>query len=241
MAEKPDKSDKEQEKARAASKTREVGRRIHARIAERFGDTVTLTDAVDPYTVVHDITRFLDVMRFLKEDPELAFDFLRGVTGVDYPDVNKIASVYHLFSYPKGHAHVVKFYCDRASPEVPTVEGLWPTANWFERESYDLLGVIYLGHSDLRRLLLPDDWIGHPLRKDYVEAADYHGIGTTRPSPLEAFRVMDENRRKEREKKGAAAPAPRSSPIKPPEGWVPPKKKGAAAATEEDEKEGDDA
>jgi NADH-quinone oxidoreductase subunit C len=100
-----------------------------------------------------------------------------------------------------------------------------------------LVGIVYLGHSDLRRIMLPDDWIGHPLRKDYVEEADYHGIGTTRASPLDAFKQMDDTRRKKREEKGEPLPKPLSSPVKPPEGWVPPKKKSAAAETEEEEAE----
>jgi NADH-quinone oxidoreductase subunit C len=224
-----------QEEARSKSPTRTPSQKLHQIVAEKFGSVVSLVDAVDPYTVVHDGTRFLEVMRFFKEHPDLSFDFLRSVTGVDYPDQKKIASVYHLYSYDKGHAHVVKFLCDREQPEVPSVEKLWPTANWFERESYDLVGIIYLGHTDLRRILLPEDWVGHPLRKDYVEEPDYHGIGTTRASPLDAFKQMDDTRRKKREEKGEPQPKPQSSPVKPPEGWVPPKKKGAAAAADDEE------
>ena len=74
---------------------------------------------------------------------------------------------------------------DRANPVVPTVESVWPAANWLEREAYDLLGVVFSGHSDLRRILLPDDWVGFPLRKDYVEAPEYHGISTVRESMLD--------------------------------------------------------
>lgn len=221
---------KGQEEARSRSPTRATSQKIHGIVEQRFGGVVTLVDAVDPYTVVLDGTRFLEIMRFLKEAPELRFDFLRSVSGVDYPEKKQIASVYHLYSYDLGHAHVVKFLCDRDNPEVPTVEDLWPTANWFERESFDLLGIVYLGHSDLRRIMLPDDWVGYPLRKDFVEAADYHGIGTTRASPLDAFKLMDDTRRKAREARGEGPVAPLSSPIKPPQGWVPPKKKGAAAA-----------
>jgi len=62
---------------------------------------------------------------------------------------------------------------------------VWPAANWLEREVYDLLGVVFENHGDLRRILLPDDWIGHPLRKDYVEAPEYHGISTIRESMLD--------------------------------------------------------
>jgi NADH-quinone oxidoreductase subunit C len=226
---------KEQEKARSRSKTREVSRQVHVRIAARFHDAVAFVDGVDPFTVVVDPAQFLDVMTFLKNDPELRFDFLRSVTGVDWPEEKRIESVYHLYSYETGLAHVVKLYCDREAPEAPTVEGLWPTANWFEREVYDLSGIVYLGHSDLRRIMLPDDWVGHPLRKDYVEQEDYHGIGTTRASPLDAFAAMDEARKKAREARGEKV-VTQVSPVKPPPDFVPPKKKaGAAAAAEEEE------
>lgn len=228
---------KGQEEARAQSKTRPVSQKLHALIAERFGELVELVDAIDPYTVIKDVTRFKEVMEFLRNDPRMRFDFLRSVAGVDYPETNQIASVYHLFSYAHQHAHVVKFYCDRTTPEMPTVMDLWAVANWFERENYDLLGIIYTGHTDLRRIMLPDDWTGHPLRKDYVEEADYHGIGTTRASPLEAFRMMDENRRKKREERGEPVPTTIISPVKPPEGWVPPKKAGAAASEDEETEE----
>jgi NADH-quinone oxidoreductase subunit C len=231
MATKPGKQDA----ARAKSPTRAVAQQIHAAIAARFGESVELVDAVDPYTVVKDVARFLDVMRFLRDDDQLQFDFLRSVTGVDWPEDGYIESVYHLYSYPLGHAHVVKYRCPRAVPEVPSVEGLWPTANWFEREQYDLLGILYLGHSDLRRIMLPDDWIGHPLRKDYIEEEHYRGIGTTRASPLEAFKQMDQARKKAREEKGLPAPPQQKSSIKPPEGWVDPKKKGGAAAEDEED------
>lgn len=218
------KADK-QEAVRAKSPTRPVSQQIHQLIADRFGDAVELVDAVDPYTVVLDVDRFLEIMTFLKEDDQCRFDFLRSVAGVDWPDDGYIESVYHLYSYPLGHAHVVKYRCARAAPEIPSVEHLWPVANWFERETYDLLGIIYLHHTDLRRIMLPDDWIGHPLRKDYVEQEDYRGIGTTRASPLEAFRQMDETRRKAREERGEAPPPVQQSSITPPEGWVDPKEK----------------
>lgn len=225
---------KNQDKAREASPTREISKKIHAGLEEIFGaELLQYEDAVDPYTVIEDGTQFLMVMGHLKNDPELKFDFLRSVGGVDYPEENRIASVYHLWSYTHKHAHVVKFYCDRENPEVPSVEKLWPTANWFERESYDLLGIIYLGHSDLRRIMLPDDWVGHPLRKDYSEQADYHGIGTTRASSLEAFAKMDENRRNAREERGEPVPPPQISPFKPkddkPKAAPKPKADGAEA------------
>jgi NADH-quinone oxidoreductase subunit C len=72
----------------------------------------------------------------------------------------------------------------RDNPVVQTVENVWKAANWLEREIYDLLGVVFTGHCDLRRLLMPEDWIGYPLRKDFVEPEEYHGINTRRESLL---------------------------------------------------------
>src|SRR5262245_20023446 len=100
---------KGQEEARAQSPTRVPSQTIHLVIEEKFGkDVVELVDAVDPYTVIKDVTRFLEVMRFLRDDPRMRFDFLRSVTGVDYPETSQIASVYHLYSYEIGQAHAVK-------------------------------------------------------------------------------------------------------------------------------------
>ncbi|MAE96542.1 MAG: hypothetical protein CL910_17990 [Deltaproteobacteria bacterium] len=136
---------------RQTTVTLPAGQKIHGQLQEVFGaELVELVDAIDPYTVIKDATKFLMIMGHLKSDPDLAFDFLRSVSGVDYPDEEEgpghIASVYHLYSYKHRHAHVVKYMCDREAPEVPSVEKLWPTANWYEREAYDLLGIVYLGH-----------------------------------------------------------------------------------------------
>lgn len=123
----------------------------------------------------------------LRDDRE--FDFLECLTGVDFPDIQKIVVVYHLYSYPKKERVVLKVFLDREDPAMPTLVNVWSAANWHERECFDLLGVLFEGHPDLRRLLLPDDWEGHPLRKDYEEKADYHGIPTQRPNPIDLFKI----------------------------------------------------
>jgi len=120
--------------------------------------------------------------RFMNEDPELAMDCLSNESGVDYKD--RIEVVYHLFSYQHRHGAVLKVKLPRDNPSVATLEGVWKSANWMEREIFDLLGVNFEGHSDMRRILMPEDWIGHPLRKDFVEPAEYHGISTVRESPI---------------------------------------------------------
>src|SRR5687768_10535983 len=95
-----------QDAARAKSPTRAVSQQIHQVIADRFGDAVELVDAVDPYTVIKDVHRFIEIMTFMRDDDQMRFDFLRSITGVDWPEDGYIDSVYHLYSYPLGHAHV---------------------------------------------------------------------------------------------------------------------------------------
>ena len=129
------------------------------------------------------------VCKLLKEDADLACNYLECVTGTDYPNDKKIHVTYHVYSMSKKHRVVLKCFCDREDPRLPTVSTVWSTANWQERETFDLLGVTFEGHPDLRRLLMPEDWVGFPLRKDYKEAESYHGIPTTRPNPVELFGI----------------------------------------------------
>jgi NADH-quinone oxidoreductase subunit C len=158
---------------------------IHERVKERFGARVgELVDkGHDPHFSV-DPGAIRDVCRYLKDDPSLAFDCLSNLSGVDYPKEGKIRVVYHLYSYEHRHRIVLKVEAVREDPVVPTVEDLWKAANWHEREIFDLLGVTFSGHPDLRRILMPEDWVGHPLRKDFVEPQEYHGISTRRESLL---------------------------------------------------------
>ncbi len=158
---------------------------IHARLRERFPNAVgELTGKGQPAITVepHDLVA---VATFSKTDPELAFDCLSNQSGVDYPKRGEIEVVCHLFSYRHRHAIVLKVPVPRDAPTCPTLASVWRTAIWLEREIFDLLGVTFAGHPDLRRILLPEDWVGFPLRKDYVEPAEYHGITTTRDNLLD--------------------------------------------------------
>ncbi len=137
---------------------------------------------VEPYSIE-------EVCTLLKTADDLHMDYLECLTGIDFPDDEKIAVIYHVYSYELKHRIVLKCFLDREDPALPTLSDVWRTANWQERECFDLLGVLFDGHPDLRRLLLPDDWEGHPLRKDYEEADDYHGIPTIRPNPVELFAI----------------------------------------------------
>ena len=156
---------------------------IYARLKERFPDHVLeVNDKLhDPFVVVKTET-LEEICGFLKDEPELAMDCLSNESGVDYKD--RIEVVYHLFSYRHRHQAVLKVKLPRENPSVATLENLWKSANWMEREIYDLVGVNFERHSDLRRLLMPEDWQGHPLRKDFVEPMEYHGISTMRMSPI---------------------------------------------------------
>ena len=91
-------------------------------------------------------------------------------TGVDYPDKNIIVSTYHLFSFTHNHKVQVKVDLKREDPRIPTVSDLWRGCEWFERETYDMLGVVFENHPDLRRIMMTDDWVGWPLRKDYKDS-----------------------------------------------------------------------
>ena len=156
---------------------------IYSRAKEKFGDRILeiVDKKPDPWMVI-DPAALVEVCQYLKDDSATAFDCLSNESGVDYKD--RIEVVYHLFSYQHRHQAVLKVKLPRENPNVATLENVWKSANWMEREIYDLLGVNFEGHSDMRRLLLPEDWVGHPLRKDFVEAQEYHGISTVRESPI---------------------------------------------------------
>jgi NADH-quinone oxidoreductase subunit C len=168
---------------------------IAALLEQQFGPRIKSKNqqAIDPFAVV-DAADIPDVCRFLKEDARLAFDLLNCISGVDYlePDAKKAPKagfephtevVYHLSSFRHRHRFVLKVLLPRWKadkpgelPEVPSVTSLWATADWHEREVYDLSGVWFTGHPELTRILLADDWVGHPLRKDYEYPLEYHGI-----------------------------------------------------------------
>lgn len=159
---------------------------IFAKTEQRFPGKVSgfKGDVFDPYFQV-DFQSIVEVCRYLRDEPELKFEVLSDLTAVDVPKENKIQVVYHLFSYAQRHQIVLKVDLPREQPRISTVENVWKAANWFEREVFDLFGVDFEGHSDLRRIMLPEDWVGHPLRKDYVEQEEYDGISTEREPLVE--------------------------------------------------------
>jgi NADH-quinone oxidoreductase subunit C len=168
---------------------------IIAILEQKFGARIKSKklDTLDPFVVI-DPADLLEVCRFLRDDPQLRFEFLNCISGVDYLELDPkkapkagfephLEVVYHLASFTHKHRFVLKLLLPRWKdnkpgelPEVPSVTSLWKTADWHEREVYDLAGVWFTGHPDLRRILTSEDWVGHPLRKDYEFPLEYHGI-----------------------------------------------------------------
>lgn len=139
-------------------------------------------DVLEPYLNVEK-EHIVEICHFLRTAQSFRFEVLSDLTAIDWPKEEKIQIVYHLFSYAHKHQVILKVDLLRDNPKIATVEEQWKVANWFEREVYDLFGVIFEGHSDLRRIMLPEDWVGFPLRKDYIEQEEYDGISTQR-APL---------------------------------------------------------
>jgi NADH-quinone oxidoreductase subunit C len=189
---------------------------IHSRLTARLGEAVGPMAGAkgDPWFTVRK-DALVEACRILKEDPELAMEALEDLTALDWPARNLVELVLHLFSFRLRHGVVMKVELDRAAPRAPTLSAVWRAAEWFEREVLDLFGVEFEGHPDPRRILLPDDWEGHPLRKDYREAGGWHGIGNERENPLVELRRLDETRRAEVNAARPASPAPPPPPPAP--------------------------
>jgi len=166
--------------------------RVEQRLRERFPDVPFERQegaAVRDHTLYVPAERIVDVCTFLRDDPELAFAMLAWVGGVDLlPRQPRFEVVYHLLSIEHNRRAVLKVRLSDEAPRVATVTGVWPTANWHERETWDFYGIVFEGHPDLTRILLPDDWQGWPLRKDsplgYQEVSFTHNTpGRMKPAP----------------------------------------------------------
>jgi NADH-quinone oxidoreductase subunit C len=128
-----------------------------------------------------------EILKYLKDEPELYFDSLMSLCGAD--SGRELWVVYPLHSFKFNHKLMVKVVLGREKPEVESVVSLWMVANFFEREAYDLYGIVFKNHPDLRRIINPPDWVGWPGRKDYEYPADYHGIPTVRADQFFADEV----------------------------------------------------
>ena len=153
---------------------------IAEQLTQRFGDAITESLPKDKHPRVHTTAEYWrPIAEFLRHDAAMAFDWLSCLTAVDYPEQGQLCAVYDLRSMRHGHRFAVKVYVSRERPTIASVADLWATANWHEREAFDLMGIVFEGHPDLRRILLPEDWQGYPLRKDYEFPAEYQGMPVT--------------------------------------------------------------
>ncbi len=150
------------------------GESILQRLRERFGTAIVETHShCGDHTAVVPRSALRDALVFCQTDPELAFDMLTDLTAVDYlkfpgrEDGPRFEVVYHLYSIRHNHRVRLKVRVEEDDAMVPTAVPVWPIANWFEREVWDMFGIRFKGHPDLRRLLLYEEFEGHPLRKDY--------------------------------------------------------------------------
>ncbi|MCE9581372.1 MAG: NADH-quinone oxidoreductase subunit C [Planctomycetes bacterium] len=144
---------------------------VVTRFKERFGNEIlSVEEFRGQVTLCVKSARALEMLKSLRDDAECPFDMLTDLTGVDYlrlDHVERFAVVYQLTSLLRNERLRVKAYVGEARCEIESVHTLWGDANWLEREVWDMYGIRFLNHPDLRRILTPDDYTGHPLRKDY--------------------------------------------------------------------------
>lgn len=162
----------------------EIITHIHELLAAEFGSEVIVAEersGLQPALIIAK-EALPQVCLFLRDHEKTYFDFLSCVSAVDDGiTAGTFTVVYHLASIPYNYQLTLKVIVHNNRqldnlPTVPSVSEVWRTAEWHEREAFDLMGIYFEGHRDLRRILLPDDWEGYPLRKDYQEAETYHGI-----------------------------------------------------------------
>jgi len=149
---------------------------IFDKLKEEFQDSIiniVVQEKTDTFINIEP-AKIFDVCLYLRDDEDLLFDYLMCLSGVD--SGNDLIVVYHLYSTIHKYIIVLKVTVSKENPIVPSVERVWRSADWHEREAYDMYGIIFQGHHNLIRILCPYDWEGYPLRKDYKTPEEYHGI-----------------------------------------------------------------
>jgi NADH-quinone oxidoreductase subunit C len=155
---------------------------IAEKIKNKFPDEVLdITQFRDQVSVIVKRDRIIDICRYLYEDPDIYMDYLSDLCGVDYPGRRfRFEVVYNLYSLKYRHRIRIKALIPEEDPSIDSVVSIWSGANWHEREVCDMFGIVFNGHPDLRRILMPEDWEGYPLRKDYPlkgpEGWEYRGF-----------------------------------------------------------------
>ncbi|SFS34343.1 NADH-quinone oxidoreductase subunit C [Marininema halotolerans] len=140
------------------------------RVKEELGEEVVLEGFINRLnghlpTMIIPASHWREVAYFLRDEKDFAFDYVQNFSGVDYETHMEV--VLHLYSLANQNRLCIRVKTERESPDVPSVVEVWPATNWHERETYDLLGIQFSDHPNLCRILMPDDWVGYPLRKDY--------------------------------------------------------------------------
>lgn len=140
----------------------------------KFPDKVKTTEqeGLEPFITI-DPDLIVEACNFLKLEKDLDFTSMVCISGVDFEENMEV--VYHLHSLRHNHFITIKVELPRENPSIPSVSMVWKAADWYEREAFDLFGINFEGHPNLKRILLPDDWEGHPLRKDHEDAEEYRG------------------------------------------------------------------
>lgn len=146
-------------------------------IVSKIDSTASIVANTTPQTILVTPTALINVASELHANPQTYFDQLSCVTGIDNgPEAKTMEVIYHLYSIPNNISLALKIMLSRDKLIVPSLCSVWKSANWLERETYDMYGILFEGHPDLRRILMPADWEGYPLRKDYSEQDKYREI-----------------------------------------------------------------
>jgi len=148
--------------------------KVSAVIAKKFPNTIE-SDEENSHIQMKGKNWF-EIAQYLRDNPDFLFDSLQCVTGYDFGENEDLEVRYNLHSMTHNHAIEIRIKTDRNDPKVPSVEKVWRIGDWFERETYDMYGIVFEGHSNMTRILCPEDWEGWPLRKDYEVQETYHGI-----------------------------------------------------------------
>lgn len=142
--------------------------------------------------------KLFEAIQYLKANEKYQMNYLNSISGVHVTDETNegfqslgFDVVYHLSSMQNKKALAVKCFTDETTHSIPSIDKIYKSANWFEREVYDLFGVVFENSRDLRRIMTPEDWVGHPLRKDYKQQPEYNGMSTSRENELEKVNIFN--------------------------------------------------